>query len=281
MGFIKYLWKVLSVAFSGAWAVLGAASTILPIFSGIVIYKYPRTESCMNQLAWIIPLILFFAFWVINLALIAPYRIYKKQKQENDELQKTLKRQKDVLREKLKQRLVPIVTEINDLIQDIESNAIAISILADMSALYLAQKWLNDAGISQVIQSMYFRRYCSCFPLRFVLARDCYVLLYIEDWIKGKRISNPLRDAKKRINASLQKMESETGIPITIKAVPSVMDVHNEKLVVEKRAEILFKEYSLEEALANSNDEVLDPTDIVERTKESLKNVKNYLKDKL
>jgi dimeric dUTPase (all-alpha-NTP-PPase superfamily) len=54
----------------------------LPIIAGILAWKYPPRATLMSNLVWIIPCGLFLAFWIFNLAVRAPYIIYKNQQKE-------------------------------------------------------------------------------------------------------------------------------------------------------------------------------------------------------
>ncbi|MGD1043318.1 MAG: hypothetical protein ABR913_09720 [Sedimentisphaerales bacterium] len=91
MSFVQYYLRVLSIAFSGAWAVANAVSFVLSILFGVIAWKYPPKESIVKDLMWVIPLAIFVVILIISVAIVAPYQIYQNQQQKIDELRGALK----------------------------------------------------------------------------------------------------------------------------------------------------------------------------------------------
>ena len=89
--FIKYGWDVLYLAFKGAWAITECAAAIIAILGGVIVWKYPRWESTMKNLLWMIPVGFFVLLLILRVAIVAPYDIYKSQQQKINESQNTLK----------------------------------------------------------------------------------------------------------------------------------------------------------------------------------------------
>ena len=90
----EYLQRLFYYAFSGAWAIANAALFIFTICGGIISWKYPRKESIVKKLVWIIPLSIFGVALIVSLAIVAPYKICKDQKQEIERLKSELTAQK-------------------------------------------------------------------------------------------------------------------------------------------------------------------------------------------
>ncbi len=209
-------------------------------------------KDILTIMSWSSRFLLSFGLIFISVILTS-YSMYKKQQREISDLNLKL----DIKNEKLKQRLEPIIEEIVKLIRNLHYTYFLHS-LPTKASHYLIQKWLDDAKISKNDQSKYFS-HCICLPTEFSLARDCYVLLNLEDTIGDSRISDFLSDAQAYFKNGIEEMRKATGVSIS--------------------SEFSFKRYSLEEALAKNDEEILDPTDIVVRVKKALMNVNDYVNE--
>ncbi len=179
--------------------------------------------------------------------------------------------------EKLKQRLESVIKEIVNLMKKLGQNSNTGHFLQDKAENYLIQRWLDVAKISLDDPNKYFSD-CNCLPAEDDLVKNCYILLYAEDWINNSKTLDYLfRNARTFFLGGIQHMCETTGIPTDIKITPTSITAQNEKLFGSKSFKFLFKYYTLEEALARNGVEVLDPTNIVMRVKKSLKDVKDYL----
>ena len=230
----------------------------------------------MNGLVVDIPLGIIFIVLTIRLLTI-PYEKHKEQQREINDLQKSLDKQRDAEREKLKQRLAPVIKEIVKLKKDLSYSNASLYLIPDTATRYLIQRWLDDANISQDKQNEHFFHYI-CFPGEYTLARDCYVLLYVEDWISDTHLDWFYRDARTFFLGCIQQMGRASGVKTDIKITTSAITVGNEKLFGSKPFEFFFRYYSLEDCLAKNNEEMLDPTDIVVRVKKAVSDTKDYFK---
>jgi len=178
--------------------------------------------------------------------------------------------------EKLKQRLEHILEEFITIKQNLKSD-IAKSTISDMASRYIIQRWLDEAKISQDSQIAYFSDYIY-YDGEFDLVRDCYVLLYIEDWISDTHLDLFYRNTRDFFKGGIEEMCKATNVKTDVKVTTSAITVNNEKLFGSKSFEYFFRYYSLEDALAKVGEGRLDPTDIVKRTQKALLSVKEYLK---
>lgn len=96
MAFVQYCLRVLSIAFSGAWAIANGVSFLLPIFAGYYVWKRPHWESTMKNLLWAIPLAVFVVFLTVSVAIVAPYRIYQEQQQTIAQLKNVHNTKQDI-----------------------------------------------------------------------------------------------------------------------------------------------------------------------------------------
>jgi hypothetical protein len=88
---IKYPYRVLSVAFSGACAAVNVVSFIISTFVEAYFRIFPPKEPTMKDLTAIIPFVTFFVVLLFTLLIMAPYLIYRKQQQKIKDLLKALK----------------------------------------------------------------------------------------------------------------------------------------------------------------------------------------------
>jgi hypothetical protein len=154
MGFIKYHCKVLSIAFGGAWAIANGASFVLSILIGVIIWKYPAKESIMNPLVWIIPLIIFVAFLIINIALIAPYRIYKKQEGKIEELQEEIEKlQGNKLFKEFEQNVKTLAGILDDGIKKMDKWFEDFKGVNERNRLYFLKRTSDD--VISIVKSFY------------------------------------------------------------------------------------------------------------------------------
>jgi hypothetical protein len=87
MPFIRFYWRWVVLAFTGAWGIVGAFSTLAGILLAALADKNPDWVSpnvlrVLNSLGgWIIPLALFSSVLAIRL-MLAPYWLYKQRERE-------------------------------------------------------------------------------------------------------------------------------------------------------------------------------------------------------
>jgi hypothetical protein len=217
-------------------------------------------------------LLIVFGFIFISVILTS-YSIYKKHREEIADLQRKL----DAERENLKQRLEPVIKEIDNLMRVLSRDRATRHFLQDKAENYLIQKWLDEAKISFDNQNKYFSD-CNCLPAEVDVVRNCYILLYAEDWIdNSKTLDYLFRNARTFFLGGMQRMCAATDTSADIKITPAIITIHNENLYGSTPFEFHFKYYSLDDALARNDEEILNPTDIVRRVEKSLRYVKDYL----